>query len=226
MGLGKTMQVLALCQILRALKKKQTGDPQIVLKVLLLTNKSIVPHWENQCEKWGSPLPISQGKTERKFEKFKNGGFLVLTWEAFSLNYAQFASFFNKLDLVILDEGHKATNREKYGYQYLCKLKPSIGKIFLTGTPLQNSVKELFSILKFLFGETETNETYFDEAFAKPISKGSDSEKLKASLLLGKVFEEYMLRKSITMAGINLGPLNNYIIVRPIPKHAWMSEHR
>ena len=55
-----------------------------------------------------------------------------------------------RYDLVIVDEGHKAKNRNTQFRKDLCSIKAKTQRLILSGTPLQNNFTELWAIFDFV----------------------------------------------------------------------------
>lgn len=139
MGLGKTIQVIGLCNLLPHMRRILIGCPA-TLKI----------NWVKEWWKW-STLDLSIGYAYSNV--FPNRDVVVINYDILARHHAALHSI--KWDMVIWDEGHYLKNttaqrtREVIGY----RRKPAISaerKIVLTGTPIVNRPIELFNVLKYL----------------------------------------------------------------------------
>lgn len=78
----------------------------------------------------------------------RNGGILItsygmVTTEAMNLSDIRY-------DVIVVDEGHKAKNRNTQFRRDICSLKVKGHRLILSGTPLQNNLSELWSVFDFV----------------------------------------------------------------------------
>ena len=78
----------------------------------------------------------------------KNGGVLITSYGMISTEFMNLSDI--KYDLIIIDEGHKAKNRNTQFRKDICQLKVKGHRVILTGTPLQNNYSELWSIFDLI----------------------------------------------------------------------------
>ena len=148
MGLGKTVQVSVL--ITSLIKSGKIKDTVIVAP------PSLLEYWETEFMRW-KPTEISVPiiKINSKKDAFildrincsKNlSRVFILSSNAFHdlKNQLQYLIY---CDLMIIDEGHKAKNVETNLRKSIKDFYSNRQKIILTGTPVQNNLQELFSLL-------------------------------------------------------------------------------
>jgi SNF2 family DNA or RNA helicase len=134
MGLGKTLCALACCKIL--------NDKN---KIIIVAPNSLKFQWQSEINRLdlGSSLVITKGDD---FLSYKNQRFLITSYEM--LNNHQYI-LNEKFDIVIADEIQKIRNPESKSWATLSQFKSDF--IFsLSGTPIQNNVKDLLSLITFL----------------------------------------------------------------------------
>ena len=164
MGLGKTLQVITL---VHTLLKNQ--DDTGVSRVLVVCPLSTVLNWVNEFNIWlkdieGSEdiyvyeinkLKQNQDRSNKLKEWHKDGGILILSYDMFrNLTNDAGNKFRKKIkdelqsslidpgpDLVICDEGHLLKNEKTSISKAMMRLR-TLRRIVLTGTPLQNNLKE------------------------------------------------------------------------------------
>jgi SNF2 family DNA or RNA helicase len=141
MGLGKTVQTLAAVELLARERNLQ--------KVLVIAPASVKYQWETEIRKFTSrPVQVIEGGKETRQEQYEEPTFFRL------VNYEQVVrdrEAINawKPDLVILDEAQRIKNWEAKTSREVKKLRSRYA-IVLTGTPLENKLEELYSIVQFV----------------------------------------------------------------------------
>lgn len=152
MGLGKTCQVVA---FLSHLKEQGEGRPAIII-----VPGSTLENWLREFEHFSSTVNIQPyyGSQAERFEKqddirenIETGNCDVIV-TTYDLAYRKEDNAFLrkcKPQICIFDEGHVLKNANTARYKSLMRITPKC-RILLTGTPLQNSLQELMSILGFL----------------------------------------------------------------------------
>jgi len=189
MGLGKTVQVIALLLYDR-LKKKESQSP-----ALLICPMSIVGNWQKEIERFAPSLKVmihhgadrSEGKVF--FEEVKKHDILITTYSLIHRDEEDLSSI--DWEYIILDEAQNIKNRVTKQTQAIKKLKGK-NKIALTGTPVENRLSELYSIMEFLNGSYLGNFTDFKKNYALPIEKYRDREK---SEKLKTLVQPFVLRR-------------------------------
>jgi SNF2 family DNA or RNA helicase len=136
MGLGKTVQTLAYLSII---------EEEPLQIILIVAPASVVPNWVVEFSKYAPSLneKISL-KTEDISEKTR---FLIISYEKVRLSFEKLKEI--TFDTIILDEGQKVKNEHTQISLILKKLN-SNHRIILTGTPIENSLKELWNHASFL----------------------------------------------------------------------------
>ena len=158
MGLGKTVQIVGVLNDI-ATNHHITGP------FLIIAPLTTLPQWKNEFEKWTNLNAIIYhgGPTAREIiEEFEfpaydeNGNVIpnAVSFDSLITNYETFVSNFAKLKEIewrylVLDEGHRLKNHSGKCYQLLLQLTYDHCTL-LTGTPIQNNVEELWSLLHLL----------------------------------------------------------------------------
>jgi superfamily II DNA or RNA helicase len=164
MGLGKTLQALAFCSWLQATQPK-SGPTLVVCPTSLVTNwrreaVRFTPHLRtldltgtDRAEKWATRhqydlLTTSYAILRRDIESYRTGDF----------------------SLVVLDEAQHIKNRGSQNAQAAKTLRAR-HRLILTGTPLENSVLDLWSLFDFLLPGYLGTATEFRERYETPLTK-------------------------------------------------------
>ena len=122
MGLGKTLQILV--YLFNNYKQWQ--------KILIVCPTSLVSHWEIEL----------QNKISSKYDKT---GVCIMSYDSIRKN----ATNNIKYDYLILDEGHLLKNRKTILYSKITDINAN-HKIILTGTPIHNSVNDIYSLFNII----------------------------------------------------------------------------
>ena len=144
MGLGKTVQVLALLKTYRT-KSKSTGLPYLVV-----APRSLLYNWIEETERFTPSLKVveysgpGREKLQPKLEKYD----LVVTTYGTLRRDVDFLSKV-EFDTVILDEAQAIKNRDSQAAK-ASRLLKGRNRLALTGTPIENHLGELGSIFEFL----------------------------------------------------------------------------
>jgi len=177
MGLGKTIQVIGM--ICHLVEHKNNNGPYLVIAPL-----STITNWQSEFERWAPALTTyvykgSPAERKRLFdEQMKAGNFNVLIVQFELVMDPKDAKRLKTLDWshIIVDEGHRLKNRESKLFGILTgKTGYKAGhRVILSGTPLQNEITELWSLLNFLLPDIFDTNDDFEEWFAKPFKTGED----------------------------------------------------
>lgn len=189
MGLGKTIQTLTLTQ---QLKEEMGGLP---VPILLICPTSVVTNWEQEKGKFtpGLRTMVHQGGDRLREEEFiaaATNTDIVLTSYALVRRDADAMKQINWLG-VILDEAQNIKNAHTKQTQTIRKLSAGF-RLALTGTPVENRLTELWSIMQFLNPGLLGGQKQFREQFVLPIEKYGDTD---AAQRLRQVTRPFLLRR-------------------------------
>ncbi|KAI9364554.1 SNF2 family N-terminal domain-containing protein [Pilaira anomala] len=155
MGLGKTAQVIS---FLGRLFEMGERGPHLVI-----VPSSTIENWLREFERFCPKLTVRlyhgsiREREEQRYELMedKEEYQVVVTTYNIATSNADDRSFLKKLRCrsMILDEGHMIKNCTSARYKYLMKISVPF-RLLLTGTPLQNNLQELVSLLIFIMPET------------------------------------------------------------------------
>lgn len=188
MGLGKTIQFIA---FLLHLKEQNALEKP----TLLVCPTSVLGNWEREVKKFASPLKVLLYHGDKRpkgkaFERAVAGKDLVITSYALihrDVKTLQSISWRG----VVLDEAQNIKNSEAKQSQAVRQLEPEF-RIALTGTPVENRLQELWSILDFLNPGYLGPRQFFQRRFGIPIEKYGDAASLKT---LRSLVQPFILRR-------------------------------
>jgi len=154
MGLGKTLQTISLIWTL--LKQGPWGGRPVAKRALVLTPSSLMHNWQAEFTKWLGSERIStfvaeSGPRVLEYLRFPAvSPVLILSYEMFVRSFEDISAPGRpKFDLLVCDEGHRLKNDKIKASTMLTELDIE-RKIVLTGTPLQNDLKEFFALVNIV----------------------------------------------------------------------------
>ena len=174
MGLGKTLQALAL--ICHAKHADPTGDP-----FLIVAPTSVVANWAAEAARFAPDLAVvtitdTLRRRGQDLDDVIAGADIVVTsYTLFRLDADAYASV--AWSGLLLDEAQFVKNHQSRIYQCARQL-PAPFKLAITGTPMENNLMELWSLLSITAPGLFPSPTRFREHYARPIEKQTDPELL------------------------------------------------
>ena len=187
MGLGKTVQTLALIQ-----RRYEEG---VRSPVLLVCPTSVIANWEKEAARFTPDLPVlvhhgPERKRGSRFTKAASNHAIVIT------SYALLAREGDLLqqvewDGVILDEAQNIKNPETRQAR-AARALPAGYRIALTGTPVENNVGDLWSLMEFLNPGLLGSQARFKRTFLVPVQVNRDPEATRA---LKRLTGPFILRR-------------------------------
>lgn len=183
MGLGKTVQTLALLQ---NEKEKSGAGPGLTSLIIMPT--SLIYNWLNEAVKFAPSLKIlnhtgpNRGKSE---EGFGNYDIVLSTYGTTRVDVELLNKF--HFHYIILDESQNIKNATSKSFKAVRSLKGT-HKLILSGTPIENSVVDLWPQMEFINPGLLGGETYFTKNFVVPIERKKDEEQSKRLQALVKPF--------------------------------------
>ncbi|XP_075150194.1 uncharacterized protein LOC142224305 isoform X2 [Haematobia irritans] len=256
MGLGKTLQLIALLHTVISYKELKTT------KVLVLCPKSTVMNWADEIIRWLGPLRQKNLKvytfndTSDITEKLSilkewsqsnhtRAGCLLIGYEAFR-TLVFYHSYKNRgnisahrleeirknvntyllqpgADLVICDEGHIIKNSKSAISMAVAQIVTP-RRIVLTGTPIQNNLKEYYSMVNFIKPLFLGTEKEFANLYANPIKNGQHKDSGKTdikimkqrSFVLHKKLSKFVQRKEAELLKTFLPQKFEYVLFIPM----------
>lgn len=153
MGLGKTIQVISLIAYLRTMK---VNGPFLIVAPL-----ATLPNWIREFQKWLPEQPVERyhgNKQERdkllrgplnyKYKRSPNFPVIVTSFEV-AIRDSNRLDKIGEFTYLVVDEGQRLKNHRCLLIKSLKKIQAS-NRLLLSGTPIQNNLDELWSLLNFV----------------------------------------------------------------------------
>ncbi len=199
MGLGKTVQTLALLQKV----KEDNHEIGAHTTSLIIMPTSLVYNWMNEAKKFAPKLKIHAhtGTFRNKdIEIFSNYDVVITTYGISRVDIEILKSFF--YEYIILDESQNIKNPASKSFKSVKTLK-SKHKLILSGTPVENTVNDLWTQMSFINPGLLGNQSLFYTEFVIPIEKKKDEEKASK---LQTLIKPFVLRRTKTQVATELPP--------------------
>lgn len=167
MGLGKTLQTLVYLNY-----RKQTLPPG--KPCLIVCPTSLVRNWLEECNRFTPDLKalILQGtKRQALFEQIVQHDLIITSYALLRRDVAEYQKI--DFDTIVLDEAQHIKNRSSQN-AHCAKLLKGDHRLILTGTPIENSLFDLWSMFDFLMPGYLGPATDFRDRYEIPISKSHD----------------------------------------------------
>jgi superfamily II DNA or RNA helicase len=173
MGLGKTLQALAL--ICHARERSAGIGP-----FLVIAPTSVVSNWVGEAARFAPELRVDAvtdtlARSGRTSEELAAAEVVVTTYTLFRLD----ADVYRTVAWagLILDEAQYVKNHQAKTYRCVRELAARF-KLAMTGTPMENNLMELWSLLSITAPGLFPDPRRFAEQYARPIERGGDAEQL------------------------------------------------
>ena len=199
MGLGKTIQTLALLQK----HKEDTEAEGSKATSLVIMPTSLIYNWLNEAKKFAPQLKLmvhTGTMRYRSAEVFANYDVVITTYGISRIDIGMFKEYF--FDYVILDESQNIKNPSSKSFQSVKQLKSRF-KLILSGTPVENSVNDLWTQMSFINPGLLGGQQFFQNEFVTPIEKKKDEDKARK---LQALIKPFVLRRTKEQVATELPP--------------------
>ncbi len=170
MGLGKTLQTLAFLKFDLQQRKAQERRPSLVV-----CPTSLVTNWKEECVKFTPDLKVlvlhGPGR-KGLFKQIPEHHLVITSYALVKRDLDEYRK--HEFENVILDEAQHIKNRQTQNARAV-KAVRSKSRLVLTGTPMENSALDLWSIFDFLMPGYLGSEKDFQQRYEAPIIKNRDA---------------------------------------------------
>ncbi|XP_066206359.1 DNA excision repair protein ERCC-6 isoform X1 [Saccopteryx leptura] len=231
MGLGKTIQIIAFLAGLSYSKIRTRGSNyrfEGLGPTVIVCPTTVMHQWVKEFHTWWPPFRVAilheTGSYTRKKEKLIRDiahchGILITSYSYIRLMQDGISR--HDWHYVILDEGHKIRNPNA-AITLACKQFRTPHRIILSGSPMQNNLRELWSLFDFVFPGKLGTLPVFMEQFSVPITMGGYSNAspvqvktaYKCACVLRDTINPYLLRrmKSDVKMSLSLPDKNEQVL--------------
>ena len=181
MGLGKTVQTLALLQHAKDVRGEEPAGTVAPRPFLIVTPTSVLSNWAAEAERFTPDLKVvtvsdTFARRGAQLADVIDGADAVVTsYTLLRLDFEAYGA--TEWSGLFLDEAQYVKNHQSKAYQCARRLAAPF-KVAITGTPMENNLMELWSLLSITAPGLFPNPERFKDYYARPIEKGTNSELL------------------------------------------------
>ena len=191
MGLGKTIQILAI------ILKYINGNQENKKASIVVSPSSLTLNWYNEAKKFAPTLKvcvIRGNNKERKeiIDKIENYDLIITSYDLLKRDIELYKNKKYKFRYAIADEAQYLKNSNTQNAKAIKSILADT-RFALTGTPIENSLAELWSIFDFIMPEYLFGYKEFKHEYEIPIVKEQDEEAMKKLKML---IEPFVLRRT------------------------------
>ena len=182
MGLGKTVQALSV------LLDEATHGPALVV-----APTSVCSHWGDQARRFAPALNVlhfGDGDRQAQLDALGCGDVLIASYGLLQREIERLAKV--SFRVAVLDEAQAIKNPQSQRAQAACALDAQI-RIISTGTPIENHLGELWSLMQFANAGLLGSLKHFERRFARPIQEHGDRHAAEA---LRQLVRPFILRRT------------------------------
>lgn len=211
MGLGKTLQTIA--ALIHAKEEKvvkpaneQTTASQLslfepatdatflqALNALIVLPASLVFNWENEIKKFAPHLTIYKHTGPKRYQDIRliaRFDLILTTYQTALRDVDLLAEL--EYEYIVLDESQQIKNKDSKVFKAINQLNAN-HKISLSGTPIENSLSDLWAQMQFINPDLLGSFRFFRQEFINPIEKLQDEDKKDR---LRSLVQPYLLRRT------------------------------
>lgn len=213
MGLGKTLQALALASAAKA-----AGE--LDRPILVVAPTSVLGTWAAEAARFAPDLRVrvvaqtGKKRTQELAELAADADLVVTSYTLLRLDEDEYAEL--SWAAVFLDEAQFVKNRQARVYHSVRRLRART-KFAITGTPLENNLMDLWSLLSIVAPGLFADPAVFTELYRRPIESGTDPQALAR---LHRRVRPLMLRRTKETVAAELPPKQEQVLPVPLtPAH-------
>ncbi|KAK6346262.1 helicase [Orbilia blumenaviensis] len=221
MGLGKTLQTIALLWTLLKQNPIHNQGP-VIKKAMIVCPVTLINNWRREFKKWlgNERIHVFVADGKSNVRDFTHGP----VYNVMIVGYERLRSIQDKLkqcqvDIIIADEGHRLKTAENKSAQAIRSLSTP-RRVVLSGTPLQNDLREFFVMVDFVNPGILENYSTFKKQFENPIVKSQQPEASKSDKDLGnarkasltELTNKFVLRRTAKILSKYLPPKTDIVL--------------
>lgn len=227
MGLGKTLQAIALLLRSKEIHSEVGSDPinqdpettggqlsmfnttQEKLTSLIVVPASLIHNWSRECRRFAPGLKVLAhvgNQRNRELTNFSYYDLVISTYHTVRQDSMKLATF--RFHYIILDESQMIKNPSSKLYNAIVTLQ-SDHRVVLTGTPIENSLTDLWSQINFVNPGLLGTLSFFKRSFVQPIEKKGDEAR---EAKLKELINPFILRRTKDEVALELPPLYEQVL--------------
>src|SRR5690606_37688816 len=175
---------------------------------LLIVPTSLIFNWQKEAERFVPNLRVhlhTGGSRSKDNFAFSHFDLIITTYGIARIDEELLSGFF--FNYIILDESQNIKNPRSKSFSSIKQLK-SKHKLALSGTPIENSVLDIWSQMHFANPGLLGSFTYFQKEFVQAIEKKKDEEKARR---LQAIIKPFVLRRTKSQVATELPPKSEQI---------------
>ncbi|ADY53595.1 SNF2-related protein [Pseudopedobacter saltans DSM 12145] len=199
MGLGKTIQTLALLQKSKEIQEEQ----RIHTTSLIVMPTSLIYNWINEAKKFTPQLKIythTGSGREKNIDHLSQFDVVITTYGISRIDIDLLKEMY--FNYIILDESQNIKNPTSKAFKAIKQLN-SRYKLILSGTPVENTVNDLWTQMSFINPGLLGSQSFFQSEFVQPIEKKKDEEKAHK---LQALIKPFVMRRTKEQVASELPP--------------------
>ncbi|MCS4484273.1 DEAD/DEAH box helicase [Gleimia sp. 6138-11-ORH1] len=225
MGLGKTLQILTVLEAKRRAKELKNG-------VVVVAPTSVLQVWADEAKRFYPQLQVTIVRHSKKkrsqtiAELLKENDVLITSWNLLQIDAKEYQQV--QLDGVVFDEAQAIKNPRTSQHKAAKDLQTQ-WKIASTGTPIENSLSDLWAIMRVINPGLLPGFTEFNLQYGKRVENYADPE---ISKRLQALIQPFMKRRTKTLVAPQLpAKIEQIISVQLEAKHRrlyerYLNQHR
>ncbi len=195
---------------------QRTAETTRKPSTLIVVPTSLLHNWKREAARF-TTLSMAEYNSNSHYKE----GHPEQFFNRFHLIFISYGTMRNKLDVlrqycfeyIVLDESQNIKNSDSLTFRSAIQLR-SRHRLVLTGTPIENSLKDLWAQFHFLQPDLLGNESVFTKQFINPIKQGNSRMELR----LRQLITPFILRRSKSEVAPELPPLTEEIIYCDMPE--------
>lgn len=192
MGLGKTIQLVSV--ILSYVEN--LGDMESLKPSLVICPSSLTLNWFNEIKKFAPSLKVllingNAQERKNKIEKINDYNVIIESYDILKRDIETYKEKNYEFKYAIADEAQYIKNNNTQNFKAIKEINAET-RFALTGTPIENSLSELWSIFDFVMPGYLFSYRKFKELYETPIVKNEDQSAMKKLKML---IEPFILRR-------------------------------
>lgn len=190
MGLGKTIQILSIFIYNKKVEKDINAS-------LVVAPSSLTLNWKSEADKYANNLKIlvisgNQEERKDKIKQIPRYDLVITSYDLLKRDIEEYEKLDYTFRYVVADEAQYIKNTNTQNSKSIKRIKAQT-KYALTGTPIENSLSELWSIFDFIMPDYLFTYKKFKKNYEVPIVRDNNEEMLKR---LKNIIEPFILRRT------------------------------